>query len=100
MQLINQTALDAFTQEGCSYLHFGFTPLVEMDRDVAFTGSPAFAKIARWMAHKGGVVYPAASQRQYKMSWRPQLITTEYIGFPKGKALKALWSVLRSTNSI
>jgi lysylphosphatidylglycerol synthetase-like protein (DUF2156 family) len=100
MQLINQKALQQFMQEGAAYLHFGFTPLVEMQPEKAFTGSPAFDSIANWMARKGGVVYPSTSQRQYKMSWRPQLISPEYIAFPKGKAMKALWSVLRATNSI
>lgn len=100
MQLINQKALHQFMQERAAYLHFGFTPLVEMQSEKTFTGSGAFDSIANWMARKGGVVYPSTSQRQYKMSWRPQLISPEYIAFPKGKALKALWSVLRATNSI
>ncbi|CAQ82520.1 MULTISPECIES: DUF2156 domain-containing protein [Photorhabdus] len=101
MQFINETAINDFLAEGAvSYLHMGFTPLVEFGEDSCFNDSAIFHKIAKWMSSKGGIVYPAASQRQYKMSWRPSLIAPEYIAFPKGKAMKALWSTLRTTNSI
>ncbi len=111
MQAINSTALDHFksacTSEGNGsdhrYLHFGFTPLTEMyDRKhpLADLGSSHFAAIARFLADRGGVVYPARSQRQYKMSWRPQIIEPELIAFPKGKALASLWALLRATDSL
>lgn len=100
MQLINSETLKSFQADSEIYLHFGFTPLVEMDAPEIFKCSRMFGKVSRWMARHGGVVYPAASQRQYKMSWRPQNIEHEYIAFAEGKAMKALWSVLKATNSI
>ncbi|NHB88922.1 DUF2156 domain-containing protein [Photorhabdus tasmaniensis] len=101
MQFINETAINDFLEEGTvSYLHLGFTPLVEFGEEKNFNDSAIFNKVAKWLSSKGGIVYPAASQRQYKMSWRPSLIEPEYIAFPKGKAMKALWSTLRTTNSI
>lgn len=111
MQAINATALDRFKSAYTSaendsdyrYLHFGFTPLTEMyDRThrLAALGSTGFAAIARFLAERGGVVYPARSQRQYKMSWRPQIIEPELIAFPKGKALASLWALLRATDSL
>ncbi len=98
MQLINQKALNEL--EDLDYLNFGFTPLVELQPNLNFNSSPTFHKIMKFMESKGGVVYPARSQRQYKMSWRPQIIDYEYIAFPQGKAIKSLLTLLRSTNSI
>ncbi|UYZ84930.1 DUF2156 domain-containing protein [Entomomonas sp. E2T0] len=101
MQLINQTAINQFKKENqVAYLHFGFTPLVEFENTKQINDSFLFYKVAKWLASKGGGVYPAASQRQYKVSWRPSMIEPELVAFPKGKVLKTLWFILRATNSI
>lgn len=101
MQLVNQTAINQFKEENNgTFLHFGFTPLVEFENTHTINDSLTFYKIAKWLASKGGGIYPAASQRQYKVSWRPSIIKPELIAFPKGKAFKTLWFILRATNSL
>lgn len=100
MQLINKYALDCFKQEGHEQLDFGFTPLVEMQPSPYDNHSALFSKLANWLARQGGVVYPARSQWQYKKSWRPHHIEAEYLAYPKGKTLPALWGLLKATNSI
>lgn len=99
MQLINKFFLQSFdNEEDKKYLHFGFTPLVDMGNEVG-GGSTGFTKIAEFLSKKGGVVYPARSQRQYKMSWRPTHIEPEYFSYSSG-ALPAIINLLMATNSI
>lgn len=100
MQLINRQAIATFQEEGCRYLNFGFTPLVEMGRGEFSSSSSLFGRIAAWLAARDGVVYPAGSQWQYKKSWRPHRLEAEYMAFPRGKTLSALWGLLKASNSI
>lgn len=97
MQAINKNFIDSLATVG-GYLHLGFTPLVEMDADIG-EGSKAFTTIARYLSSKGGVVYPARSQRQYKNSWRPNQVSPEYLAY-KGNPLRAIFSLLLASNSI
>ena len=98
MQLINKTAMETFGD--FAYLSFGFTPLVDVTSKIKIKRSNIFNTIIKFLENRGGVVYPAKSQRQYKMSWRPQIIEPEYIAFPNKKALISLYTLLKSTNSI
>lgn len=98
MQQINLYAMRDL--EELDYLNFGFTPLVELQNKLNFNSSTTFHRIMKYLEKKGGVIYPAQSQRQYKMSWRPQIIDYEYIAFAKGQALKSLFTLLLATNSI
>ena len=106
MQAINVTALDIIEQsksENEHWLHFGFTPLADIldtDYTMGKQQSLVFSAVVKTLARYNGVVYPASTQRQYKMSWRPQSIEPEYFAYPKGKALRALWGLLRATNSL
>lgn len=79
-------------------LHFGFTPMVEL-RPNALPGSAPLARIVAALARRGGVVYPARAQRQYKISWAPQTITPEYFAYKGNSLMASLW-LLRATNSI
>jgi lysylphosphatidylglycerol synthetase-like protein (DUF2156 family) len=83
---------------GAGTLHFGFTPLVEM-APPTMRHSALFAKVARWLSRRGGVVYPARAQRQYKMSWSPTEIIPEFFAY-REPTLAAALGLLRSTNSI
>ena len=98
MQLINKTAMEVL--DDFNYLSFGFTPLVDINNKISTKKSIILNSILKYLESKGGVVYPAKSQRQYKMSWRPQIIEFEYIGFKKGKALSSIYTILKSTSSI
>jgi lysylphosphatidylglycerol synthetase-like protein (DUF2156 family) len=79
-------------------LNFGFTPLVEMQAS-EFQHSRVFASLARWLSDRGGLVYPARAQRQYKISWAPQTIIPEYFAYRENTLIAAL-GLLRTTNSI
>jgi lysylphosphatidylglycerol synthetase-like protein (DUF2156 family) len=79
-------------------LHFGFTPLVEM-QPPQFVHSRLFSRITGWLSARGGIVYPARAQRQYKMSWAPDTITPEYFAY-RENTLSAALGLLRTTNSI
>ncbi|WP_252179940.1 DUF2156 domain-containing protein [Endozoicomonas sp. 4G] len=106
MQAINVEAMEIIRrseEENADWLHFGFTPLADIpdpDSVSKELQSPVFASVVGILARHGGVVYPARTQRQYKMGWRPQQIEPEYFAFPKGKAMKSLWGLLRATNSL
>lgn len=101
MQLINQQAINNFkNSDKANYLHLGFTPLVEPDSSEIFYDSIYFHKITQWLAMRGGIVYPARSQRQYKMSWRPNMILSEHVAFPENKPLQSLWGLLRATHCL
>ena len=94
MQLIT---LNFLSSEGTGRMHFGFTPLVEMQASAG--GSRVFSWIAYELARRGGVVYPAAAQRQYKRSWNPGTIMNEFFAYREGP-LPAVASLLRATRSI
>lgn len=81
-----------------SNLHLGFTPMVEL-KPSELPGSPPLARIVAALARRGGVVYPARAQRQYKISWAPQTITPEYFAYKGNSLMASLW-LLRATNSI
>lgn len=79
-------------------VHFGFTPLVEIT-DAAYPHSKVAGAIIRLLCRLGGVLYPARSQRQYKMSWCPTQTMPEYFAY-QGSSIKALVWFLRATNSL
>jgi lysylphosphatidylglycerol synthetase-like protein (DUF2156 family) len=95
MQLIVSTFM---REVGHGTLHFGFTPLVELV-EPAYPHDAVATWIARQLARRGGVVYPARSQRQYKVSWCPTGIAPEYFAY-RGSTLGAMIWFLRATNSV
>jgi lysylphosphatidylglycerol synthetase-like protein (DUF2156 family) len=101
MEAVNATALEAFSQEGAEWLHFGFTPFTGLDPSHEMTPTSALtSKFLRLLAEKGEAVYPAASQLAYKEKWGPQLVLPEYLAFENGASLRAVWHILRVTKSI
>ena len=97
MQLINEKFIEDHVSD-TNFLHFGFTPLVEVGNE-AGNYSKIVSTIVKFLSDKGGIVYPARAQRQYKMSWRPTVIDAEYVGF-KGNTLISFLYFLRAINSI
>ena len=95
MQMIVVTLM---REVGAGLLHFGFTPMVEL-RPALYPHSRGLAWVVGALAARGGVVYPARSQRQYKVSWAPDLIEPEYFAYRGNPLIAALW-LLRATNSI
>lgn len=95
MQMIVSTLMQ---DTGSGNLHFGFTPMVELQPN-SYPGSPPLAWTIAALARRGGVVYPARAQRQYKISWAPETVTREYFAYRGNSLLASLW-LLRATNSI
>ncbi|MEU9857874.1 DUF2156 domain-containing protein [Streptomyces sp. NPDC047974] len=101
MEAVNATAIEAFSQEGAEWLHFGFTPFTGLDPSCELPGNSALTgKLMRLLAEKGGAVYPAATQLAYKEKWAPQVILPEYLAFEGKASLGAVWRILRVTKSV
>lgn len=101
LPLINIEAIEEFKKTEEKYLNFGFTPLADLSQEWEITGkeSKIFSRIARFLQKHGNAIYPSQGQRQYKMSWRPNIIKPEYIAFQGGFKIGALLAFLKITNS-
>ncbi len=102
MELCNAEAMSRLQAEGCTHLHFGFTPFV-VDADDTI---PATANTSRMLSHAvrllyrhGRLIYPAQSQADYKRKWGPDLIEPEYVA-ARPLSLRAIWDLLRLTRSL
>ncbi|AOY82441.1 DUF2156 domain-containing protein [Moorena producens JHB] len=102
LPLINIEAIEKFTQAEEEHLNFGFTPLADLSEEFAIEGkkSRLFSSISRFLQKHGDAIYPSKGQRQYKMSWRPNIIKPEYIAFQGGFQIGALLAFLKITNSL
>ncbi len=102
LPLINIEAIEQFKKTEEEYLNFGFTPLADLNQEWEITGkqSKIFRRIARFLQKYGNAIYPSKGQRQYKMSWRPNIIKPEYIAFQGGFKIEALFAFLKITNSL
>jgi len=101
MEAINSRAVDDFRAAGARWLHFGFTPFTGLDSGPAMpTASRAVSKIVHLLAERGEAVYPARTQLEYKMKWRPSVVLPEYAAFDGGVSIRSLWSLLRLTRVI
>jgi lysylphosphatidylglycerol synthetase-like protein (DUF2156 family) len=102
MELLNERAIEYFSGLGEGYLHYGFTPLADLDAqfEQGFHHSKVFSVIAKWLSVHGSFIYPMETQLQYKKKWFPDTQFPEYIAFQNGFSLTALWQFLRITNII
>jgi lysylphosphatidylglycerol synthetase-like protein (DUF2156 family) len=100
LELIVVTAIEMFTAERASHLHFGFTPFTNLSPEHEVAGASRFtARILQFLAQHGSAIYPAASQLAYKEKWGLDLVQPEYIAFQGGISLRSVWSLLRATNA-
>ncbi|MEU9288118.1 DUF2156 domain-containing protein [Streptomyces sp. NPDC048275] len=102
VELMFATALRQFQDEGCGWLHLGFTPFVQLRPDAAAPGptSRLLHRCVELLAAKGRAIYPAAAQESFKLKWRPQLIEPEYLAFQGGVSPGAVWRLMRLTKSV
>jgi lysylphosphatidylglycerol synthetase-like protein (DUF2156 family) len=114
VELMFATALRQFQDEGCGWLHLGFTPFVQLRADetdeqhAPDTPDPpdpgptsrVLHRCVELLAAKGQAVYPAAAQESFKLKWRPQLIEPEYLAFQGGVSPGAVWRLMRLTKSV
>ncbi|MCX4595924.1 DUF2156 domain-containing protein [Streptomyces sp. NBC_01549] len=102
VELLFATALRQFQDEGCGWLHLGFTPFVQLGSDTAAPGptSTFLHRCVEVLAAKGRAIYPAAAQESFKLKWRPQLIEPEYLAFQGRVSPGAVWQLMRLTKSV
>ncbi|MFG3257421.1 bifunctional lysylphosphatidylglycerol flippase/synthetase MprF [Streptomyces sp. NPDC048172] len=101
MEAVNVAATETFTRERAEWLHFGFTPFTGLDARLEVEPHSALTgKLMRLLAERGDRVYPARSQLAYKRKWGPHLVLPEYLAFEGRASLRAVWHVLRVTNSV
>ncbi|MFI5778771.1 bifunctional lysylphosphatidylglycerol flippase/synthetase MprF [Nocardia sp. NPDC051570] len=101
MEAINFHAATGFRESGASWLHFGFTPFTGLDPGCELpTASRPVSRIVRLLAEKGELVYPSQTQLDYKLKWNPTAVFPEYIAYSRWLSPRAIWSLIRVTNSI
>ncbi|MGH8002476.1 MAG: phosphatidylglycerol lysyltransferase domain-containing protein [Brasilonema sp.] len=102
LPLINLEAIEEFIKAEEDHLNFGFTPLADLSQEWKLEGkqSRIFASVAQFLQKYGDAIYPSQGQRQYKISWRPNIIKPEYIAFQGGFKIGALLSFLKITHSL
>lgn len=98
LELCNSQAIEKMQAEGVTYLHFGFTPFIVDEREP--TGANRLAAwLVRMLFRHGRVIYPAASQMQYKLKWTPDVIEREYLA-ARPLSLRAVLDLLLLTRSL
>lgn len=102
MELINDTAINKFKTEGWDYLHFGFTPLADLNEESenGFRKSGMFTRIAKWLSKHGAFIYPMETQLSYKKKWYPDENFYEYVAFEDRFRLGGLWQFLKLTKIV
>jgi len=102
IELLFVTALERVAEEGCAWLHLGFTPMTQLDprNELPGRSSALTAWVLRMVARHGELIYPARTQEQFKLKWAPHAIEPEYIGFAPRVTPGALWHLLRVTRAI
>ncbi|MER7001069.1 DUF2156 domain-containing protein [Streptomyces sp. NPDC000410] len=102
VELMFATALRRFQEEGCGWLHLGFTPFVQLRPDTAAPGptSRALHRCVELLGARGQALYPAVAQESFKLKWRPQLIEPEYLAFQGGVSPGAVWELMRLTRTV
>lgn len=101
MELINSFAIEKFRSEGAAWLHFGFTPFTGLDgRHGLPTANPRIDRLFRLLARRGGFLYPAQSQLEYKMKWNPDYLVPDYIAYEGWASPSMVFSLAAVTNLI
>ena len=101
METIVSYAVERFRAEGVSWLHFGFTPFTGLAAEHGLpTANPRVDKLFGWLARKGGFLYPAKSQLEYKMKWNPNHLVPDYIAFEGWVSPSMVFSLATVANLI
>jgi lysylphosphatidylglycerol synthetase-like protein (DUF2156 family) len=97
MELCNADALARLAADGAEYLHFGFTPFAIDDAEPG--DSRLLAWFLRQLWRRGGAIYPAQRQVQYKLKWAPEYVEVEYVA-ARPLSLRGIVDLLLLTRSI
>lgn len=99
IEAIFAAAAKQLQADGAGWLHLGLTPFAGIEDDNEFAASsPAVRRVIDLIAARGSKLYPARTQRSFKVKWGPTVIEPEYIAFEAGPTPGALWQLARNTN--
>jgi lysylphosphatidylglycerol synthetase-like protein (DUF2156 family) len=95
-------AAQRLAADDASWVHLGLTPFVGLDTAHQLDGahSPILDKLLRWVGTDAAWLYPSAGQVAFKLKWRPQLVTPEYIAVPDTPRLRDALCLARATNAL
>ena len=76
-------AAQQLAADGAAWMHLGLTPFVGLDT-VARPAARPTRMLDKLVRGRGNAawLYPSAGQVAFKLKWRPQLITPEYVAVP------------------
>ena len=94
-------AAQRLAADGAEWMHLGLTPFVGLDTEHDLVSSNAMLdKLVRWIGGNAAWLYPSAGQVAFKLKWRPQLVTPEYIAVPGTPRLRDGLCLARATNAV
>lgn len=101
MELINVTAIEQFRSERTGWLHFGFTPFVDLAPTVV---RGRHSRVLEWaidtIAEHGAALYPGRTQVEYKTKWGTETADAEYMAFRGCRSLLDIVNALRVTGVV
>lgn len=101
METIVLHAIEKFRDEDVSWLHFGFTPFTGLGEEHGLpTANPRIDRLFRLLATKGGFLYPAVSQLEYKMKWNPNYLAPDYLAYEGRVSPSLVFGLAKITNLI
>jgi lysylphosphatidylglycerol synthetase-like protein (DUF2156 family) len=95
-------AAQRLASDGAAWLHLGLTPFVGLDPEHAVGGGShaVVDRLMHWIGSNGSWLYPSAGQVAFKLKWRPQLTTPEYVAVQGRPRLRDGLSLARATNAL
>jgi lysylphosphatidylglycerol synthetase-like protein (DUF2156 family) len=98
MEFCNAEAIARLRNDGCRYLHFGFTPFITQGHNPASAN-----RFIAWGIEKlrlyGQFLYPAETQAQYKLKWGVDILDSEFIA-ARPMSARAILDVLTITKAL
>jgi lysylphosphatidylglycerol synthetase-like protein (DUF2156 family) len=95
-------AAQQLVAEGAQWMHLGLTPFVGLDAAAEFDGAsnPLVTKLVSWIGGNAGWLYPSAGQLAFKLKWRPQVSTPEYLAVKGRPRVRDGLCLARATNAV
>jgi lysylphosphatidylglycerol synthetase-like protein (DUF2156 family) len=101
MELLVSSCIERCADEQTPWWHFGFTPFTGLDPAYQLPGaSPAVARLIRLLGERGGALYPAATQVDYKRKWGALHTLPDYLAFDGRPSPSGVARLLKVTNLI
>lgn len=95
-------AAERLAADGAKWLHLGFTPFVGLDPAHRIGGAhhALLGKAINSIGRDAPWLYPSAGQVAFKLKWRPQLVTPEYLAVSGSPRLRDVLCLARATNAL